>query len=229
MTRATNARIAGFTFLAYISAGITSMVLFNRAASGEGVAAKLEGIAAHATDVGVLVILGLVQCLSALLLAVTLYGITRDQDGDLAMLGLVCRVCEGVIVALSIPATLALFWLATANGAEAPDSAAAHALAGYLLRDDAALTATFFAVGSSAFTYLLLRGRMIPVTLAWLGVIASVLLVIGLPLQLAGWLDGAVTSLMWLPMLAFEVPLGLWLLIRGIATDPHASAIVRSV
>src|SRR5438093_11943539 len=78
-------------------------------------------------------------------------------------------------------------------------------------------TATFFAVGSTLFSYLLLRGRMIPVPLAWLGVIASVLLVVGLPLQLAGFLRGPVTSLMWLPMLAFEVPLALWLLIRGVA------------
>jgi hypothetical protein len=228
MTRATNARIAGFTFLAYIAAGITSMVLFRRAASGDGVAAKLAGIAAHATDVGVLVILGLVQCFSALVLAVTLYAITRDQDGNLAMLGLVCRVGEGVIAALSIPAMLTLFWLATVSGPDAPDTAAAHALAAYLLRDDVALTATFFAVGSAAFTYLLLRGRMIPVPLAWLGVAASGLLVVGLPLRLAGWLDGPITSLMWLPMLAFEVPLGLWLLTKGVATDPHASALLRS-
>jgi hypothetical protein len=33
---------------------------------------------------------------------------------------------------------------------------------------------------------------------------------------------------MWLPMLAFEVPLGLWLLARGVAPDPHASAALRS-
>lgn len=26
------------------------------------------------------------------------------------------------------------------------------------------------------------------------------------------------TGYMWLPMLAFEVPLGLWLLIKGVAT-----------
>lgn len=200
------------------------MVLFRRAASGEGVAAKLEGIAAHATDVGVLVVLGLVQCISALVLAVTLYAITRDQDGDLAMLGLVCRVGEGVIAALSIPAMLTLFWLATASGADAPDTGAAHALAAYLLRDDVALTATFFAVGSAAFTYLLLRGRMIPVPLAWLGVAASALLVIGLPLRLAGWLHGPITSLMWLPMLAFEVVLGLWLLTKGVAAPTRTQA-----
>ncbi|RPJ81100.1 MAG: DUF4386 domain-containing protein [Acidobacteria bacterium] len=228
MTRATNARIAGFTFLAYIAAGITSMVRFRRAASGEGVAAKLAGIAAHATDVGVLVVLGLVQCFSALVLGVTLYAITRDQDGDLALLGLVCRVGEGIIAALSIPAMLALFWLATASGAGAPDTAARHALAAYLLRDDVALTATFFAVGSTAFAYLLLRGRMIPVSLAWLGVVASAVLVVGLPLQLAGWLHGPIMSAMWLPMLAFEVPLGLWLLTRGVAANPDVSPISPS-
>lgn len=218
MTRTTNARIAGFTFLAYIAAGITSMVLFRRATSGEGIAAKLAGIAAHGPDVGVLVVLGLVQCFSAMVLAVTLYAITRDEDTDLAMLGLVCRVGEGVIAGLSIPATLTLFWLATANGADALDIPAAHALAAYLLRDDVALPATFFAVGSMAFAYLLLRGRMIPVPLAWLGVVASALLVVGLPLRYAGWLHGPITTLMWLPMLAFEVPLGLWLLIKGVAT-----------
>ena len=58
---------------------------------------------------------------------------------------------------------------------------------------------------------------LIPIVLAWLGVVASVLLVVGLPLQLAGFLRGPVTSLMWLPMLAFEVPLALWLLVRGVA------------
>jgi hypothetical protein len=63
-----------------------------------------------------------------------------------------------------------------------------------------------------------LRGRMIPIPLAWLGVVASVLLVVGLPLQLAGFLGGPVTSLLWLPMAVFEVPLALWLLIKGVAT-----------
>ena len=55
MTRTTNARIAGFTFLLYIAAGISSLVLFGRATSGEGIAAKLAGIAQHATDVRVAV------------------------------------------------------------------------------------------------------------------------------------------------------------------------------
>ncbi len=224
MTRTTNARIAGFTFLFYIAAGIASMVLFGRATSGEGIAAKLAGIARHATDVRVVVVLYLLQCFSALVLAVTLYAITREQDPDLAMLALICRVGEGVLGATGIPETLGLLWLATATGADAPDTGAAHALGEYLLRESVALTATFFAVGSTLFSWLLLRGRMIPIPLAWLGVVASVLLVVGLPLRLAGFLHGPVTFLMWLPMLAFEVPLALWLLIKGVAMPARTQA-----
>ena len=222
MTRRANARISGFTFLLYIAVTLTAMVLSGRATSGEGTAAKLASIAQHASDVRITVVLDLLQCFSALVLAVTLYAITRLQDPDLAMLALTCRVGEGVIGAVGIPRTLGLLWLATNAGAGAPEPAAAHALGAFLLRGDVALTATFFAVGSTLFSYLLLRGRMIPVPLAWLGVVASVLLVVGLPLQLAGFLRGTLTSLMWLPMLAFEVPLALWLLIKGVAIAPPA-------
>ena len=217
MTRTTNARIAGFAFLFYIAVAFPSMVLLDRATSGEGIAAKLASIAQHATDVRVAVVLVLLGCFAALVLAVTLYAITREQDPDIAMLALTCRVGEGVISAISIPETLGLLWLATATEPNAPDTGAAHALGAYLLSGDMALTATFFAVGSTLFCYLLLRGRMIPIPLAWLGVVASVLLVVALPLQLAGVLRGPITSLMYLPMLAFEVPCGLWLLIKGVA------------
>ncbi len=224
MTRRTNARIAGFTFLFYIAVAFPSMVLLDRATSGEGIAAKLASIAQHATDVRVAVVLTLLGCFSALVLAVTLYAVTREVDGDLAMLALTCRVVEGVISGISIPETLRLLWLATATGANALDTGAAHTLGAYLLRGDMAVTATFFAVGSTLFSYLFLRGRLIPVALAWLGVLASVLLVVGLPLQIAGVLRGSVTQLMYLPMLAFEIPLGLWLLIKGVATPADSVA-----
>jgi Domain of unknown function (DUF4386) len=219
MTLQTNARIAGFTFLFYIAVAFPSMVLLERATSGEGIAAKLASIAHHAADVRVAVVLSLLGCFSALVLAVTLYAITREVDADLAMLALTCRVAEGVISGISIPETLGLLWLATSTGANAPDPEAAHALGAYLLRADMAVTATFFAVGSTLFSYLFLRGRMIPVALAWLGLLASLLLVVGLPLQIAGVLRGSITQLMYLPMLAFEVPLGLWLLVKGVAAQ----------
>jgi hypothetical protein len=218
MTRRTNARIAGVTFLVYIAATITSMVLFSRATSGEGVAAQLAGIAQHATDVRLTIVLGLLGNLCALVLGVTLYAITREQDPDLAMLALTCRVAEG-IAGMDVSQTLGLLWLATTTGAAAPDVAAAHALGAFFLKMGTSFTASaaFFALGSTLFSWLLLRGRMIPVALAWFGVIASILPVVCSPLQLAGLFGGPVTSFMWYPIILFEVALALWLIIKGVA------------
>jgi hypothetical protein len=224
MTRSTNARIAGFAFLIYIAVGLTGMVLSNRSVSGEGTAAKLASIAQHASEMRVAVVLEMLGCFCALVLAVTLYSITRDQDPDLAMLVLVCRTGEGVIGAVSLPRSLGRLWLATAAGADAPDPAAANALGALLLKLpdwNSILAATFFAAGSTVFAYLLLRGRLVPVALAWVGVVASILIVVGLPLQLVRVLRSPITDLIWIPMLAFEVPLGLWLIIKGVAMPPR--------
>ena len=120
MTRTTNARIAGVTFIVYIAAGISSLAMNGRL---------------QATET-----LSLLTSLSALVLGVTLYAITREEDPDLAMLALTCRVVE------AIPSE--------------------------------GRNAFFFAIGSTIFCWLLLRGTMIPAALAWLGVIASVFLVL---------------------------------------------------
>jgi hypothetical protein len=53
---------------------------------------------------------------------------------------------------------------------------------------------------------LLVQGRMIPVPLAWFGVLASALLVVALPLQLAGVLGDPASQLIWIPLAAFEIP-----------------------
>ncbi|HSS75194.1 MAG TPA: DUF4386 domain-containing protein [Thermoanaerobaculia bacterium] len=219
MTRTTNARIAGFTFLFYIAAGVATMVLFGRAAGGAGIAAKLASLAEHATEVRVVVVLTLLTSFSALVLGVTLYAITRVQDPDLAMLALICRVIEGVNGATSIRRLLGLPGLAAAAGANAPNAQAAQALGAFLLSGDGAgISAIFFAVGSTIFAFLLLRGRMIPVPMAWLGVVASVLVAVALPLQLFGFI--AETWSIWMPLLVFEVAFALWLLIKGAAMPP---------
>src|SRR5262245_51316107 len=164
MTRRTNARVAGVTFLVYIAAGITSMAL----------SARAETTA----------VLTVVMSFSALVLGVTLYAITREQDPDLALLAMLCRVIEAV-----------------------PGQTGA----------------LYFAVGSTLFAWLLLRGRMIPIALAWVGVVASALLVVILLAQRGGLFGSAVswsssiTWVVWFPMLVFEVTLAFWLMIKGVA------------
>ena len=224
MTRTTNSRVAGFTFLLYIAVAMTGTVLSNRAITGEGTAAKLASIAQHASEMRVAIVLDLISCFCALVLAGTLWAITRDQDPDLAMLGLTCRVAEGVIGAVSIPRGLGQLWLATATGANAPDPAAANALGASLLKLPSwsfHMAGISFAVGSTIFASLFLRGRMVPATLAWLGVIASSVTVVGLLLQLVGVLHSPITDIMWIPVAAFEVWLAFWLMIKGAAMPPR--------
>jgi hypothetical protein len=172
MTIQTNARVAGVTLLIYIAAGMASMVL-----------------AGNAPATAVLAVVG---SFSALVLGVTMYAVTRDQDHDLAVMGLVCRAIEAV----------------PGHGE------------------------IYFAVGNAIFCWLLLRGRMIPAGLAWLGVMGSVLLALLLPLQIAGYFGGPrawsspVTWAVWLPVLVFELALAPWLIFKGVVA-PSASGSAR--
>jgi Domain of unknown function (DUF4386) len=219
MTRRTNARIAGLTYLLYIAVAFPAMVLFDKATSGESTASQLATIAQHSTSLRVTILLGLVSCFCALMLAVTLYGITRDEDRELAMLAFACRVGEGLVAAVPFT-TMGLLWLATSTGPTAPDVPSANALAAYLLKVgtwETTTAALLFAVGSTLFSYLLLRGRMIPIALAWLGVLGSALPVVILPLQLAGFVTSSIIQLVWIPVALFEITLAFWLIIKGVA------------
>jgi hypothetical protein len=165
MTIKTNARLAGFAFLFYIAAGIATMALAGKPAAG---------------------VFSLLTSFAALVLGVTFYAMTRDQDPDLALLAMVCRVVEAV-----------------------PGVGGTGAV--------------YFAVASTIFSWLLLRGRMIPSALAWLGVVASTMLAALLVVQRLGIFGNAlnwsspITWLVWLPMLIFEVTVGVWLIVKGVA------------
>lgn len=222
MKARTNARIAGVTFLLYIATGIIGMVL-SRRIGGQGTAGHLTAMAQHSSQVGVDVILALAQAGYALVLGVTLYALTRDEDRELALIAMCCRAAEGFVAVLTVFRTLALLWLATAATAALPGNSR-EVLASLLLKSGSWTTlvaASCFAVASLIFSYLFLRARTIPVSLAWIGVIASALLVVALPLQLAGFVKG--TMLVWIPMIFFEVPLGIWLLVKGVAVNARAT------
>ncbi|OQW56658.1 MAG: hypothetical protein A4S17_13560 [Proteobacteria bacterium HN_bin10] len=161
-------------------------------------------------------LLDLVCAFCALTLAVTLYALTSAHGATTAMLAMVCRIVEGVLVTTSLSDSLAILWLADEP---AESSGAVHVLASYVMRSEVTLTSIFFAAGSFLFAWLLLRGRLIPAPLAWLGVFASLLLLVVLPPQLVGLASDPRLAAAWLPMLLFEVPLALWLIVRGVRSS----------
>jgi hypothetical protein len=223
MTQRTNARVAGVTFLLYIVTGIASMVLFNQASHGDETAARLASIAQHATLVRVTALLTWLQFLYAVALGVTLYALTRDEDRDLALVATGCRFTEGVIAAMAAGSRLDLLSVATASTTAAgPDIAATRTLGDMLMGGGGTVAALCFAIGSLIYSYLFLRARSIPAWLAWLGVLASLLWLFGLPSQMLGYLHGPATYAMWIPMAVFEVVLALWLIVKGVAVRPSA-------
>ena len=224
MTLRSNARVAGWTFLLYIVVGLTSVYVGRGSTAGDTTAARLASIAAHASRVRTNVVLGCLVFCIALALAVSLYGITRGEDHELSVFALCCRVAEAVGGVVPVVSAMALLDIATqAPLAEPGGTYAAADLLLRLRRLNPMLTAMFFAVGSTVFAYLMLRGRLVPRGLAWLGVAASLLLVVLLPAQLIGVVGGSVAQVMWLPMLVFEVTLAFWLIIKGV-TPPAAQA-----
>ena len=219
MTRNANARVAGVTYLAYIAFAFPSMVISSRATAGETMAAKFATIAQHTGDLRLSIVLNLLSAMCALTLAVTLYAITRDEDRDLGRLGFACRLGEGVVGSVPV-STLGLLWLATASGPLAPDPGAAQAIGAFLMKFGLWQTqtaATLFAVGSTLFCYLLLRGRMIPTWLASLGVIGSAIVVVGVPMEMVGAMRGTLAQLQWIPIALFEITVSVWFIVKGVS------------
>ena len=207
MTRQNNARIAGLAFLAYIAVGITGLVI-------GGDTDTLAAIAGNEFTVRLGAVLTFFCAFMAITLGVTLYALTREVDPDLAMFGLVCRVAEGVIGAYAVQRTLELLTLSKASGvnADVADGIRLFAVGGD--RWTPVIAALLFAVGSTFFCWLFVRGRIVPSALAWLGVVSSILLVIVLPARILGLIEPPLSEYAWAPMAVFEIAVAFWLVFK---------------
>jgi uncharacterized protein DUF4386 len=222
MTLRSNARLCGATYLLYIVTGIGSMILMNRIGGGGDVTAMLASIAQHATLYRAISLLVWLQFLYAVVLGVTLYALTRDQDRDLAVIAMCCRLVEGAMAAVSTSQRFEILSLAraSATAGTGADAAAAHALGTLMLgTDGGGVAALCFSVAAMIFSYLFLRARSIPTWLAWLGVVSSALWLIGMPARMLGFLHGAAVYVMWIPMGIFEITLAVLLLVKGVTAS----------
>ena len=217
MTLRTSSRVAGVAFLVYIAAAMSGTILGGGASAGDTPAARLASLAAHVTQARLAWILELVGCFCAFVLAATLWSITRAEDRDLALLGAVFRVAEGVAGAVALDAGGERLWLAVHAGELDAATRETLAAANFGIRQGMGIGAACFAVGSTLFAWLLLRGRIVPVSLAWIGVVGSLAAAVVLPLRQVGFLGGPLTNAIWAPLLVFEVWLGLHLIVKGAA------------
>jgi hypothetical protein len=215
MTTTTHARIAGATFVLYIAIGMTGMYLSSAMTGGaETTAAKLAAIVENKSMAQLNIIFTLLAALCAVMLATTIYRLTSGVDRELALMALCCRVAEGVVIVVAtmiLVATIAIANMVSGTPVADPTYIALAELIFKIEGHTGLLAALCFSMGSLVYCYLFLISRRLPTWLAWLGLFSSVILVALLPLQIAGIVRGLIVSIMWLPMLVFELIFAFWL------------------
>jgi len=216
MTQRTAAKVAGCTYLGYIVFSMSSSILYARATAGDDASQTLSTLARMISTARVTVLLDLLQPVCALLLAVTLYRLVKPVSPTVALLAMLFRVGEGLLGVLPILSKLELMRLAIAPPIGLADVSGYLVAANELLhRPDDGFSQFFFVVGGFLFACLLLRGRLIPRWLAWIGVVTIGAQMVVVPLHIATMVPGSFVNLGWMAILLYEVPLGIWLIVKG--------------
>ena len=211
-----DAKLAGCAYLAYIVFAMSSSVLYGRATAGNGIAQVLTTLNHTLGTARLTVLLDLLQPVCAIVLAVTLYQLVKTVNPTIALLAMFFSVGEGLTGFLPLLSKLELTRLATMPYSSLTDQSNALAFGNELLnRPDDGFSQFCFVLGGSLFAVLFLQGRLIPRWLAWIGVTTIGLQLICVPLHIAAMVSNRVVNFLWLPILLYEVPLGIWLIAKG--------------
>ena len=223
------ARFAGLMYLVVDALDIGGVVILAKISGTGGFLATAHSISASETLYRIGICCGLVGILTTVLLAAGLYVTVKPVDANLAITALLFRLAEvalaGVAIVLAF-ATLQIYL--EANLTSAFDTSQLAALADLSSRLSVAPTGLatvvsviFFSVGSAIFFYLFLRSAYIPRILAAGGLIASLFCLITFVSSLVVvQSSGLLLGIGGLPIGIAEILTGLWLLIRGITTQP---------
>ena len=154
-----------------------------------------------------------------------LYVILKPINRDGALLGAFFRIAEQAILATTtLTAFIALRLLGRAEYLQAADPTQLQVLARVFVSIygvGLSVGFVFLGLGSAVFSYVWLKSGYIPRALAWLGIVASLLLSgMSLITIVFPGVYAVLGMTYMVPMFFYEVGLGLWLLIKGLRT-PH--------
>ena len=148
----------------------------------------------------------------------------RPVAPNLALLATFWRLIENAVLALLTFASLLALALISRAAALSGDPQLLPALVSALLyvhNFGFQVGFLFLGLGSTLFSWLWWRSRLIPRWLAGLGLFASALMaLVALAIVIDPRVYSAVTMAYMAPMGLYEIGLGLWLLIRGINSSP---------
>jgi hypothetical protein len=217
-----NARIAGSIYLAAMALSIFSqmyvpdriVVSGDTAATAHNLVA-LEGLYRAGIVVDILIFV------SDVVLAWAFYELLKPVDDALARLGAFLRIADAAILAgVTLNGVVSLRLLSGADYLRAIDSHELQGLSRLFMGMRVMglnIGFVFLGAGSTIFAYLLYKSRYVPRVLSGWGLFASPLLALGaLATLLSPWFAAHASIPSMAPMFFYEVPLGLWFLLKGV-------------
>jgi len=206
------ARIAGFLYLTIIVTSLLSLLAVeSRLVVADDRAETARRIADHDLLFRAGLVYDLAMFASVVALAWSLFVILRTVHRDLALLGLLWRMAEATVGAVSVLFGTLAVTLADPTLVDAMLTA----------RDTGFdVTIFFLCLGTIVNCALLYRARLIPRALSGLGLGAFALMLVGAAagLLLPEHKDALMAA--WAPGVVFEVAIGAWLLAKGVRTPP---------
>jgi hypothetical protein len=167
-------------------------------------------------------------------LGLALYVMLKSVDRNLALLALLLKSMEAVLWAvIALGHLAALLVLIGGTPSTALEPGQVQALVGLLLSVHVPVTAVpgvFLGLNLVVFLYLLLKSKYVPGMLAGFGIVSYALIFIYDLTMIVAPSYSTMTAIQivgWGPSVLFEMAIGSWLLIKGIAVpqrDDHAPA-----
>ena len=130
MTQRAEGKLAGYAYLAYIVFAMSAAILSRKTTAGADTSQMLSALRSTIALAQVTVLLDLLQIVCAVVLAVTLYRLSRTVDATLALLAMAFRFGEGLAGFVPLLGKLELMKLATASNPMCASSAGCLAVAG---------------------------------------------------------------------------------------------------
>jgi hypothetical protein len=216
------ARVAGFIYLFAMALGIFSQVfILGRIVVPGDAAATANNILASEGLFRLGIAVDVITFVSDVVIAWAFYELLKSVDKSLALLGAFLRIADGTILAVTtLNGLITLRLLSGVDYLHAFETSQLQSLARLFMSARGVgfdVGFVFLGLGSTVFAYLLFKSRYVPRALAGWGVFSSLALAVGsLAMILFPWFAANSSMTYMVPMFFYEVPLGLWFLVKGV-------------
>jgi hypothetical protein len=210
-------RLLGFMFVFVAVASALSGLMFSSLIESDNISNSMINISDDPTKMMMSIVGELITAIGIVLLALLLYTTLKKQNKIIALWAFGLWIGEAIILAVSrISAFRLLYTSQEYVKAGAPDSSYFQTL-GSLFYESAqfgyAVLMVFYCLGGILFYYLFFKSKYVPKVLALFGIIVASLGFFGILFALFGY---DVPMYVFLPILPFELAIGIWLMVKGI-------------